>query len=154
MLDLPVVLAHGYLGFKSLGPLSYFSSARSSLEALGAKVYVTEVSPKGSLRERSNQLALEIRSFVPSGKVHVIAHSMGGLDARYLISHSSGSGMIATLTTLGTPFGGTLAADIRVDPTTIAKIGAAKLADTIWNFATDSILHPAEAILKHFTLLK
>src|SRR3979411_1877150 len=118
MLTLPVVLAHGYLGFKSLGPLSYFSSARGSLEALGAKVYVTEVPPTGGLRERANQLAIQIRSYVPSGKVHVIAHSMGGLDARYLISQNNGSAMIATLTTLGTPFGGTLAADIRVDPTT------------------------------------
>lgn len=46
------------------------------------------------------------------GKFHIIAHSMGGLDSRYLITHLGGSHRIASLTTIATPHFGSPIADV------------------------------------------
>src|SRR5262249_6473159 len=43
--------------------------------------------------------------------VHLIAHSMGGLDARFLISRLNMAERVLTLTTLGTPHRGSTFAD-------------------------------------------
>lgn len=135
MPSLPVVLAHGYLGFGTLGPFSYFNNVAKVLAQAGASaVYATDVAPKGSIAERSAQLAAQIRQYVPSGKVHLIAHSMGGLDARYLIGKANGSELIASLTTLGTPFRGTYVADVAADPCRLRDCGAGKILEAIARF--------------------
>jgi hypothetical protein len=55
---LPIVLAHGYLGFGLLGPLNYFNNVASILKAAGAtQVLAPDVPPKGTLQARSVQLA-------------------------------------------------------------------------------------------------
>jgi triacylglycerol lipase len=129
---LPVILAHGYLGFGSLGPLVYFRPVAGLFTQLGAHdVYATNVDPKGGIEERSTELAAQIRQHVPDGKVHLIAHSMGGLDARYLIGRKNGRDIIATLTTLGSPFQGTLAADIMADPAHLKAINPRLLFESI-----------------------
>ena len=123
---LPIVLAHGYLGFSSLGPFHYFNTVQSVLSSAGATdILAPIVSPKACIADRSAQLAAAITGQYQNRKVHVIAHSMGGLDARVLIQQRNVN--IATLTTLGTPFRGTLAADIAIDPSRLAAISAAKL---------------------------
>jgi pimeloyl-ACP methyl ester carboxylesterase len=152
MPQLPIVLTHGYLGFGTLGPFNYFKDVANVLAQMGAKeVYAVDVPPKGSLADRSSQLAAQIRQHVPSGKVHLIAHSMGGLDSRYLISKGNGRDLVATLTTLGSPFCGTVAADIAADPLRLKQIGVAKLLAAItrfelhgvslWPFAAPAQIH-------------
>ena len=115
MTKLPVVLAHGYCGFSRLGGASYFHGVESVLRHLGVtEIFATTVDPKGSLRARTGQFVHSITSQFPGRKVHVIAHSMGGLDARFAVS-SKGLGrgdLIQTLTTLGTPFQGTTIGDL------------------------------------------
>ncbi|KNE86513.1 hypothetical protein PSTG_20125, partial [Puccinia striiformis f. sp. tritici PST-78] len=61
---------------------------------LGVKVIIGKVPPTGTIEERAIQLDKllqnEAASSSYSGKIpqfNFIAHSMGGLDARYLISH-------------------------------------------------------------------
>ena len=138
---LPIVLAHGYLGFSSLGPLQYFNHVAQIFTKLGARdVFATNVPPRGSLEERSTALAEQIREHVPSGKVHLVAHSMGGLDTRYLITHKNGRDLTATLTTLGSPFQGTLAADIASDPGRLAQVNAAKLLEAIARYEFQTAL--------------
>jgi pimeloyl-ACP methyl ester carboxylesterase len=136
MPTLPIVLAHGYLGFGVLGPVNYFNNVRPILEAAGAtQVLAPQVDPKGMLRDRSAQLAGAIHSKFPNQKVHVIAHSMGGLDARWLIA--GGATNIASLTTLGTPFRGTLAADVAANPATLLQINQGQLLSAIGSYAID-----------------
>lgn len=155
MPSLPIILAHGYLGFPTLGPFSYFNHVASLLAQMGAReVHATDVSPKGSLAARSSQLAEQIGKYVPNGRVHLIAHSMGGLDARYLIGHGKGREMIATLTTLGTPFRGTLAADVAADPLRLKQIGVPSLLAAIGRYEIQAALvWPFEAVAQtHFAL--
>jgi len=40
---------------------------------------------------------------VDGRKVHLFAHSMGGLDARHMITHLGMANRVRTLTTIGTP---------------------------------------------------
>jgi pimeloyl-ACP methyl ester carboxylesterase len=156
---LPIVLAHGYLGFGTLGPLVYFRQVAGIFTQLGAQdVYATNVNPKGGIEERSADLAAQIRQHVPTGQAHLIAHSMGGLDARYLIGRQNGRDMIATLTTLGTPFRGTLAADIAVHPEKLLGLNPAHLLESIaryelqvaaaWPFTSRAQAHFALAALR------
>ncbi|HVW27021.1 MAG TPA: hypothetical protein VHC69_16765 [Polyangiaceae bacterium] len=110
----PIVLAHGYLGFASLGVhrarREYFVGVRNRLEALGYTVHLARLSPAASISVRAAQLARQIEA-LRSERVNIIAHSMGGLDARYAITHLGLHARVASLTTIGTPHRGTPIAD-------------------------------------------
>jgi triacylglycerol lipase len=110
----PIVLAHGYLGFASVGLYGarreYFVGVRERLQALGYTVHLARLSPTGSVVVRAAQLARQIES-LRAERVNIIAHSMGGLDARYAIAHLGLHSRVASLTTIGTPHWGTPIAD-------------------------------------------
>jgi triacylglycerol lipase len=110
----PIVFAHGYLGLASVGlrlaRRDYFVGVRERLEALGYTVYLARLSPTGSVSLRAAQLAQQIES-IRAERVNIIAHSMGGLDARYAITHLGLHSRVASLTTIGTPHHGTPIAD-------------------------------------------
>jgi triacylglycerol lipase len=110
----PIVLAHGYFGFHALGVArlrpEYFRGVRQVLEALGHTVHVARVSPTAGIPVRAAQLRAQIEWF-GAERVNIIAHSMGGLDARYAITHLGLGSRVASLTTIGTPHQGTPLAD-------------------------------------------
>src|SRR5882672_12916629 len=110
----PVVLAHGFLGFDEIelgrSKHVYFRGIGSHLERLGATVYSPRVPPASSISARAQRLADLIRA-LPEGRVNIVAHSMGGLDARYAISQLGLAPRVASLTTIGTPHAGTPLAD-------------------------------------------
>jgi len=112
---LPVVLAHGFLGFDELAIGSqrhaYFRGIETRLVQMGAKVYTPRVPPAASIATRAGRLAELIRA-LPDERVNIVAHSMGGLDARYAISQLGLSDKVASLTTIATPHLGTPLADI------------------------------------------
>ena len=106
----PVVLVHGLFGFDSIGfgPLrsDYFRGVPARLSALGVEVHVARVPRFANVRTR----AMELTRFVnelPAERVNIIAHSMGGLDARYAISRLGLAPRVASLVTIGTPHLGT-----------------------------------------------
>jgi triacylglycerol lipase len=128
------------MGFGSIGPrgqLEYFQGVMKHLEknrrVLGGrgKVYVADLDPTDAISSR----AIQLRDFIQSRiydhrkkefryeKVNVIAHSMGGLDARYMIANlamdtadrSPMAERVASLTTIGTPHLGSPFADYVLD---------------------------------------
>jgi triacylglycerol lipase len=111
---LPVVLAHGFLGFDEIGVGNrkhlYFRGIGAHLEAAGAQLYCPRVPPASSISARAQRLADLIRA-VPAPRVNIVAHSMGGLDARYAISRLGLADKVASLVTIGTPHLGTPLAD-------------------------------------------
>src|SRR6266481_4663145 len=111
---LPVVLAHGFLGFDEIelgrSKHLYFRGIGTHLEKLGAQVYSPRVPPASSIPARAQRLADLIRA-LPEPRVNIVAHSMGGLDARYAISRLGLAPRVASLTTIGTPHQGTPLAD-------------------------------------------
>jgi triacylglycerol lipase len=116
----PIVLVHGILGFNKLvliGP--YFRGIRDALLEAGNNVpEPPQLNTAGSIDERADDLERYLTNPANTGvyekSVHVIAHSMGGLDSRRLISrnHQAMSKRVLSLTTLGTPHRGTPFADL------------------------------------------
>jgi triacylglycerol lipase len=111
----PVVLAHGVLGFDEIAVGGrrhrYFRNIADGLGGLGAEFHHPRVPATGTVADRAEHLAELVRS-LPCERVNVIAHSMGGLDARYAISRLGLEGRVASLVTVGTPHLGTPLADL------------------------------------------
>jgi triacylglycerol lipase len=109
----PIVLAHGAFGFRSvrlLGVdiLDYWYDLDTALsECGGAEVFVTQVSPSNSTEVRGEQLLSQVRAVLAktgAAKVNIIGHSMGGLDARYVMNVRPD--LVASVTTIGSPHKG------------------------------------------------
>ena len=112
----PIVLVHGFFGFERIQVrgwtlATYFPGIPELLRAAGNRVLVPHLSPTAGIAVRAGQLKAFLDRECPSEPVHLLAHSMGGLDARYLISRLGMSHRVLTLTTLGTPHRGTAFAD-------------------------------------------
>jgi len=104
-----VVLIHGLFGFRKLLWVEYFQGIPALYESMGLRVIVPRLPCVGSLEQRAKALAFQLEEEV--GPLHLVGHSMGGLDARYFINHLNGAKKVATLTTLVTPHRGSSAAD-------------------------------------------
>jgi triacylglycerol lipase len=120
-----IILAHGVLGFGQFAgfpsPVNYFNGVAAHLERQGHFVFAPQVNPIGSVASRGSRLGALILALPQSQEgFHIIAHSLGGLDARYAISNVAGvAGCVKTLVTLGTPHRGSPVADAvasRTDP--------------------------------------
>ena len=124
----PIVLAHGLLGFSELrfAPLpkiQYWHGIKDALKAAGATVHTGSVPPSSSIETRATKLSTDISSLYqpnsgssPPEAVNIIAHSMGGLDARYMIAHLPPTSIkIASLTTIATPHEGSSFASALLD---------------------------------------
>ncbi|MBX6314256.1 MAG: alpha/beta fold hydrolase, partial [Isosphaeraceae bacterium] len=112
----PIILAHGLFGFDriGLGPITlatYFRHVPEALRAAGNRVLVPRVHPTAGVARRAGMLAEQIEAAFGAEPVHLIGHSMGGLDARALLADPAWSGRALSLTTIGTPHLGSSLAD-------------------------------------------
>ena len=112
----PIVLVHGLLGFDrvKVGPLTllrYFPGIEDTLKSAGHPVAVPSLSKTRGVAHRAQELRQFILEQFPNERVHIIAHSMGGLDSRYMISRLGMDNHVLSLTTVGTPHRGTAFAD-------------------------------------------
>lgn len=117
----PIVLHHGLLGFSNVqvGPLklSYFPGIDRAITGRGHPLIVSKVHPTGGIERRARELkTIILRGLRAQGrdrgqKVVIIAHSMGGLDARYMISKLGMDDRVAALVTITTPHRGSPYAD-------------------------------------------
>lgn len=132
----PIVLAHGIARFdflvnyfiKNLGlfglelgtaadGLHYFKGIARHLRNNGFDVYHASVSFAAGVERRAADLKGEVTKVLDlkrAKKVHVIAHSMGGLDARHMIVRHGMADKVVSLTTIGTPHLGTSFADYKL----------------------------------------
>jgi triacylglycerol lipase len=111
-----IVLASGFLFPQTVGPIEYFRGVKPRLEARGHHVLAHRVPIVASCRARAEELAKAIDAEFGSSPVHIIAHSMGGLDCRMMIGQNfcglGEKGRILSLTTLSTPHQGSPVADL------------------------------------------
>ncbi|KAF3760828.1 alpha/beta-hydrolase, partial [Cryphonectria parasitica EP155] len=132
----PIVLAHGLFGFAELKlagsylpPIHYWHGIKDALIANGNEVLTATVPPSGSIEERAAKLREHILANSKGRPVNIIAHSMGGLDARYMISKARRTRSAAqeqknependinvrALVTVATPHHGSAYADFLLD---------------------------------------
>jgi triacylglycerol lipase len=117
----PIVLIHGMLGFDRLFDVyTYWFGIVSGLQLGGAEVYVLAVSPLNATTTRGEQALAQLETLLAiSGhdKAHLIGHSQGGLDARYVAAVRPD--LVASITTVSTPHLGAALADyLLTDPRT------------------------------------
>jgi pimeloyl-ACP methyl ester carboxylesterase len=109
-----LVFASGILLPQKLAGLSYFKGLADYYPA--DTTLFPPVSVLGSVESRAQELADAIARRFPNGQIHVIAHSMGGLDARCLLAKNlnglANKGRIVSLSTISTPHHGTPVADV------------------------------------------
>lgn len=115
------MLHHGLFGFGNLrvGPLAlrYFSGGiERALRKAGHPLILARCHPTGSIELRARQLKATILTQLNAlgrrgGRVAIVAHSMGGLDARHMIAHLGMAGQVATLLTVCSPHRGSSYAD-------------------------------------------
>lgn len=110
-----IILAHGF-NASSSNQWSFFKVA-DTLRQAGNTVYVADVPPYSSVEERAVYLSGFVDDALIDGadKVNIVAHSMGGLDARFLISSLGYGDVVASLTTISTPHQGSAVADVALD---------------------------------------
>src|SRR4051812_23446168 len=91
----PIVLHHGLFGFAEfrLGKFKfgYYNGIDLAFQKRGHPLIVPAVHPTSSIEKRARQLKTIIRKHLkqldrPKDRVVIFAHSMGGLDARYMIT--------------------------------------------------------------------
>jgi triacylglycerol lipase len=111
----PIVFCHGMLALSTLRMqlpehLNYFTPLREFLSQRGFRALYPQVAPTAGVVSRAGQLKEQILRWTDA-PVNLIAHSMGGLDARYLITHLGMADRVRSLTTVSTPHHGTYLAD-------------------------------------------
>jgi triacylglycerol lipase len=116
----PIVLHHGFLGFGDIGlgpvKIAYFRGIDRALAARGHPLVISRVHPTGPIELRARQLKENILRGLKQvdrerDRVIIVAHSMGGLDARYMIARLGMDDRVAALLTITTPHRGTPYAD-------------------------------------------
>lgn len=104
----PVVLVHGMMA-KDFPFWHAFRGIAGFLREQNVTVYVTNQDGVGAISTNAQQLKEEIEAILKKencDKVNIIAHSKGGLDARYMICRLGMADHVASLTTLSTPHHG------------------------------------------------
>jgi len=116
----PVILHHGLFGHGEIhiGPFTweYFHRIGRAIATRGYPVLATSVHPTAGIQTRAGQLKTAILQRFPdllsSGqRIVILAHSMGGLDARYMLTHLNMAPHVAALVTICTSHRGSPYAD-------------------------------------------
>ena len=104
----PLLLVHGF-AMKDTFFMHSFGRIDRILRIQGHQVFTSRIDAVGNVENNAQQLKEEVeRICAETGaeKVNIIAHSKGGLDAKYMIQHLGMADRVASLTTLCTPFKG------------------------------------------------
>jgi triacylglycerol esterase/lipase EstA (alpha/beta hydrolase family) len=101
--------------------ISSWGAVPDYLEKGGAEVFLADTEAWASYKTNGEIIKTRIADVLAqtnSEKINIIAHSKGGIDARYAISAFDLGAQIASLTTIGSPHRGSYVADFVVDQLT------------------------------------
>ena len=113
-LKYPILLVHG-MGFRDTRLINYWGRIPDVLKKAGCKIYYGGQDSNASIETNALHIKRRIEQILSetgAEKVNIIAHSKGGLDARYAISTLGMGGMVASLTTMSTPHNGSKTMDL------------------------------------------
>ena len=111
----PVVLMHGFGILAGLLRQGHLHDEAMDLRAHGVLAYAPNVAPYNTVSARAEMWQDRLTHILEetgAEQVNLIAQSMGGLDARYLISTLGRHDVVASLVTVATPHQGTVMAEI------------------------------------------
>jgi triacylglycerol lipase len=108
----PVLLVHGMVDNRSIFTLLRRSLRRcgfGQVRSVNYSVFTTDVRAAAAALGRAVDRVCEETGYE---RVHVVAHSLGGVVARYHVQRLGGDDQVHTLVTLGAPHAGTEAARV------------------------------------------
>ena len=110
----PVMLIHG-AGFRDRKHLNYWGRIPDALEKHGATLFYGHQDSWGTIEHNAEVVKDTLSQILidtNSSKVNIIAHSKGGLEARYMISTLNMAEKVASLTTIATTHHGSRTVDL------------------------------------------
>jgi triacylglycerol lipase len=140
VLQYPVVLVHGIVAQDRKSVISFWGRIPKVLTEYGIDVYFGNTDAWGDYESNAEILRATIEEILRKTnkqKVNIIAHSKGGIDARYLIWKYNFGDKIASLTTISTPHHGAEIADLIYDQKIIHSIIAKKALGVLGNLYGD-----------------
>ena len=111
-LGTPILLLHGFADNHSIFALLRRGLVRRGFKRVVAMNYSIRTK---DVRTAAVQLAEEVERICEETgfeRIHVVAHSLGGIIGRYYVTRLGGDERVHTLVTLGAPHGGTLMAHL------------------------------------------
>lgn len=109
----PVLLIHG-MGFRDRKIFNYWGRIPKALENHGCKVFYGNQDANATVHDNAVMISHSLKKALEeskSEKVNIIAHSKGGIDARYLISSLGEYSRVASLSTIDSPHNGSKTVD-------------------------------------------
>ena len=123
----PIMMIHG-TGFRDRKHLNYWGRIPKALEKQGATLFYGHQDSWGSVEYNAGILKDNLDKILTEAnceRVNIIAHSKGGVEARYMISSLGMADKIASLTTIATTHHGSKTIDILLKlPKRLYKIAA------------------------------
>lgn len=113
----PILLIHGVF-FRDLRYFNYWGRIPKELEKNGATLFYGNQQSALNIPDSAAEIAKTIQEIIKQTnceKVNIIAHSKGGLDCRYAITHLGMDKYVSSLTTVNTPHRGCAFADWLLD---------------------------------------
>lgn len=117
----PIVLSHGLFGWGDSDPtglinvIKLWGGMDDYLRSQGAAVYAPAKSAANSNEVRARQLKEKVLYYMAANglsKVHIVGHSQGALDSRYMIANLGMAPKVATYTSLAGPHRGSPVANV------------------------------------------
>ncbi|MDZ4701818.1 MAG: alpha/beta fold hydrolase [Rhodothermales bacterium] len=128
----PVVMMHGFGMVAALRRNGHLYDFAMDLRSRGVLAFAPNVPPYNPVPVRAaiwKDRLQQILERTGAEKVNLIAHSMGGLDARFLISREGFNDRVASLVTVATPHHGSAIASFLLDQPDRLRIWLADLAN-------------------------
>jgi len=128
----PVMLMHGFGILASIQRGGHLHQEALHLRKRGVRAYAPNVAPYNSISVRAAMWKQRIEHILEESRadgLSLVAHSMGGLDARYLITKLGMHEHVHSLVTISTPHRGTPIADIVLDQPDLVRDWLAEIVD-------------------------
>lgn len=128
----PVVLMHGFGSVAAIGRKGMLHAEALALRLRGVLAFAPNVASYETIERRTAMWRDHLDAIMEESghdRLHLIAHSMGGLDARYAISVLGYHRHVETLTTVATPHHGASVAEAMLDTPALLRLPAMGLAD-------------------------
>ena len=101
----PILMVHGVF-FRDYKYFNYWGRIPAELEFNGVTIYYGNHQSAASIENSAEELANRIKQIVSEtgcGKVNIIAHSKGGMDAKVAAACFGIENLVASITTINTP---------------------------------------------------
>ncbi|AGX45226.1 esterase/lipase family protein [Clostridium saccharobutylicum] len=135
----PFVLIHG-VGFRDFKYINYWGRIPKELIRQGATIYYGNQEAFGTVEYNAHDIKNKILSIIKETdceKVNIIAHSKGGLDARYMISKLDMGKYVASITMISSPHRGVKFVNIACHLPEFIYRGIAKAFDKYFTLLGD-----------------